>query len=80
MEVRIRLQKAGKLANHTFNYRIVVVGRRKSRQGRSLDIIGYYDSGKNPAVISVNKEKLDKWVKQGAQMTDTVRSLVKKVK
>ena len=80
MEVRIRLQKSGKLANRTFNYRIVAVGRNKSRQGRSLDILGYYDSAKKPAVISVDFTKLDKWVSQGAQMTDTVRSLVNRVK
>jgi len=43
-----------------------------------MDILGYYDPAKKPAVISLNKEKLEKWLKKGAQMTDTVRTLVKK--
>ncbi len=78
MEVRIRLQKAGKTANKKYNYRIVVIGRAKARQGRHLDILGYYDPAKKPAAVSVNLEKLNEWVKKGAQMSDTVRSLVHK--
>ena len=78
MEVRIRLQKAGKISNKNYNYRIVVISRSKARQGRHLDILGYYDPAKKPATMSVNLEKLDQWVKKGAQMSDTVRSLVNK--
>ena len=78
MEVRIRLQKAGKTANKNYNYRIVVISRAKARQGRHLDILGYYDPAKKPAVVSVDLAKLDQWVKKGAQMSDTVRSLVSK--
>ena len=78
MEVRIRLQKAGKLANKRYNYRIVVIGRAKARQGRHLDLLGYYDPARKPATFSVNREKLDQWVKKGAQMSETVRSLVNK--
>ena len=78
MEVRIRLQKIGKLTNKTYNYRIVAISRAASRQARNLDIIGYYDAAKKPAVISVNREKLNSWLKKGARMTDTVKSLVKK--
>ncbi len=77
MEVRIRLQKAGKTANKRYNYRIVVISRAKARQGRHLDLLGYYDPAKKPASVFVNREKLDQWLKKGAQMSDTVRSLVK---
>ncbi len=80
MELRIRLQKAGKTANKRYNYRVVVISRRASRQARNLDILGYYDPAKKPAVVSVNKEKLNEWVKKGAQMSDTVRSLLSKSK
>jgi small subunit ribosomal protein S16 len=80
MEVRVRLQKAGKTANKRYNYRIVAIKRESSRQARNLDIIGYYDPAKKPAVISINREKLDKWIKQGAQLSDTVKSLMKKTK
>jgi len=78
MEVRIRLQKAGKSAQKRYNYRIVAVGRSNARQSRSLDILGHYDPAKKPAVIAINQDKLNHWVKRGAQMSDTVRSLVKK--
>ena len=78
MEVRIRLQRAGKSAKKRYNYRVVAIARRKSRQGRHIEILGHYEPAKNPAVFSIDKEKLDKWLKRGAQMTETVHSLVKK--
>jgi len=78
MQVRIRLQKAGKSASKRYNYRIVAMSRASARQGRALEILGYYDPAKKPAVFSVKKEKLEKWLKNGAEMTDTVKSLVKK--
>lgn len=78
MEVRIRLQKAGKAANKVYNYRIVAMSRKEGRDGRNLDILGYYDPAKKPASVSIDHDKLQKWVEKGAQMSDTVRSLVKK--
>ena len=80
MEVRIRLQKAGKAASKRYNYRIVVISRAKARQARHLDLLGYYDPSKKPAVMSLNKDKLNVWVQKGAQMSDTVRSLLSKSK
>ena len=77
MEVRIRLQRAGKSASKRYNYRIVAISKTCTRDGRHLDLLGYYDPSKKPASISINKEKLDKWLKQGAQMSDTVRTLAK---
>ena len=77
MEVRIRLQKAGKTANKRYNYRIVAIGRAKSRQSSNLEILGFYDPSKKPAQLSLNQEKIENWVKKGAQMSDTVRSLLK---
>ena len=78
MEVRIRLQKAGNTASKHYNYRIVAVPRHRSRQARHLDLIGFYDSAKKPAVIQFNEEKLRNWLKKGATMSDTVRTLAKK--
>jgi small subunit ribosomal protein S16 len=80
MEVRIRLQRAGKTAKKRYNYRVVAISRTKSREGRHLDILGHYDPAKEPAVFVVDREKLDGWIKKGAQMSDTVRTLVKKLK
>ena len=80
MEVRIRLQKAGKSTSKRYNYRVVAISRAKSRDARHLDLLGYYDPAKKPAVVSINKEKLNKWLKQGAQMSATVKTLVKNLK
>jgi len=79
MEVKIRLQRAGKSASKRYNYRIVAISKTSSRDSRHLDLIGHYDPAKKPAVIEINREKLDKWLKQGAQMSDTVRTLAKKI-
>jgi small subunit ribosomal protein S16 len=78
MEVRIRLQKAGKTSSKVYNYRIVAMSRNEGRDGRNLEILGYYDPAKKPASVSIDHDKLQKWVEKGAQMSDTVRSLVKK--
>ncbi len=78
MEVRIRLQKAGKTSSKVYNYRIVAMSRNEGRDGRNLEILGYYDPAKKPASVSIEHDKLQKWVEKGAQMSDTVRSLVKK--
>ncbi len=80
MEVRIRLQRAGKSAKNRYNYRVVAMSRDQARDSRHLDIIGHYDAAKEPAVIKIDQEKLDKWIAKGASMTDTVRTLVKKSK
>lgn len=80
MEVRIRLQKAGKAATKSYNFRIVALPRKEGRDGRTLDILGYYDPAKKPAVFSLDKEKINAWVAKGAQLSDTVRSLMKKSK
>ncbi len=80
MEVRIRLQKVGKPANKRYNFRIVAISRQAARQSRNLEILGYYDPSKKPASLSINKEKLDQWVKKGARMSDTVKSLVSHTK
>ncbi len=80
MEVRIRLQKAGKSASKRYNYRIVAISRASARQGRNLETLGYYDPAKKPAAISIKEDKLQTWIDKGAQMTDTVKSLVKKNK
>ena len=80
MEVRIRLQKAGKAANKAYNYRIVALPRNEGRDGRALDILGYYDPAKKPAAYSIDKAKVNAWVAKGAQLSDTVKSLMKKAK
>jgi small subunit ribosomal protein S16 len=59
-------------------YRIVVADSRSPRDGRFIEEIGYYDPLKNPAVIKVDEEKARDWLANGAQVTDTARSLLVK--
>ena len=76
MAVKIRLNRMG-AKKHPF-YRIVVADSRSPRDGRFIEILGNYDSTKEPAVVHVDEEKVLDWMGKGAQPTDTVRSLLKK--
>ena len=76
MAVKIRLTRMGAKKNPF--YRIVVADSRSPRDGRFIEILGNYDSTKEPAVINVDEEKAIDWMSKGAQPTDTVRSLLKK--
>ena len=74
--VKIRLKRMG-MKKKPF-YRVVVADIRSPRDGRFIEEIGYYDPMKNPADIRIDNEKAIKWMKNGAQPTDTVRVLLKK--
>ena len=74
--VRIRLTRHG--AKKKPFYRIVVADLRSPRDGRFIDQIGFYDPTKNPSVVQFKKDKLAKWLQQGAQPTETVAQLIKK--
>ena len=60
-------------------YRIVVADERSPRDGRYIELIGTYDPLQNPAGVQIKKERLEKWLRNGAQPTDTVARLIKKV-
>lgn len=74
--VKIRLRRMG--AKKSPYYRIVVADSHFSRDGRCIEEIGTYDPLANPGALSVDKEKVQTWIKNGAQPTDTVRGLLKK--
>ena len=76
MAVKIRLRRMG--AKRAPFYRIVVADSRYPRDGRFIEEIGTYDTTKNPADIKVDVEKAQQWLKNGAQPTDTVKSILKK--
>jgi len=78
MEVCIRMQRIGKSINKVANYRIIAIAKPKSRDSKTLELLGYYDPTKKPASFSINQEKLDRWIKKGAVMSDTVKTLIKK--
>ena len=77
MAVKIRLRRMG--AKKAPFYRIVVADSRYPRDGRFIEEIGTYDPTRDPSVINVDLEKANKWIANGAQPTDTVRALLKKV-
>ncbi len=77
MAVKIRLARHG--AKKSPFYRVVVADSRSPRDGRFVEIIGQYDSTKNPAIINIDEEKAFKWLENGAQPTDTVKSLFSKL-
>jgi len=59
---------------------VVVADKRSPRDGKFLEILGNYDPKKPGMNYKVNVDRIDHWVKNGAQMSDTVRSIVKKAR
>lgn len=75
MAVKIRLRRMG--AKKSPFYRVVVADSRYPRDGRFIEELGIYNPLKNPAEIKIDGEKVQKWLKDGAQPTDSVRTLLK---
>ena len=76
MAVKIRLKRMGKKKSPF--YRVVVADSRVRRDGPAIDEIGYYNPMTEPAEIKIDGEKAKTWIANGAQPTDTVKSLLKK--
>ena len=76
MSVKIRLKRIG--AKKAPFYRVVVADSRYPRDGRFIEEIGYYNPLTNPVEINIDSEKANKWISNGAQPTETVKSLLKK--
>lgn len=76
MAVKIRLRRMG--AKKAPFYRIVVADSRSPRDGRCIEEIGYFDPMVEPAVVKVDADKAKQWIANGAQPTDTVKSILKK--
>lgn len=76
MSVKIRLTRMG--AKKKPFYRIVAVDSETRRDGRALEILGFYNPMTDPAQVQVNEEAVKAWMAKGAQPTDTVRALLAK--
>ncbi len=74
--LKIRLRREGS-RNHPF-YRLVVSDSRYRPTGRMVEIIGHYDPRTNPPTVVVDMERYENWVRNGAEASDTVRSLIKR--
>ncbi len=74
MSVKIRLARHG--AKKSPYYRVVVIDSRKPRNGRPIEEVGRYNPCVNPTMVKLDLEKIDTWIANGAQPTDTVARLI----
>ena len=75
MAVRIRLARMG--AKKKPFYRLVAADSESSRDGKFLEILGYYDPMKDPAVVKLHEDKVNYWLSKGARLTESARALLK---
>lgn len=73
--VRIRLRRVGLKAQPS--YRLVIQDSERSRDGRFIEIVGFYNPRTEPATISIDEERVFAWMKNGAKPTDSVHTLFK---
>ncbi|MDR1713017.1 MAG: 30S ribosomal protein S16 [Coriobacteriales bacterium] len=78
MAVKIRLARHG--AKKAPYYRVIVADARSPRDGRFIEEVGRYNPCANPTFIKLDLEKIDNWVKNGAQPTETVAKLIAQAK
>jgi small subunit ribosomal protein S16 len=73
--VKLRLMRMGKKKQPT--YRVVAADSRSPRDGRFIEIVGTYEPRAEPSVVRLDQAKVQKWLSQGAQPTETVAKLIK---
>ena len=78
MAVKIRLTRTGGRNNACF--RIVACDSRSPRDGRFIEILGWYDSNREGQNFELKLDKIEKWVGNGAQLSDTVASMVRRAR
>jgi small subunit ribosomal protein S16 len=71
----IRLARFG--AKKKPSYRVVVIDKERARNSRSVEVVGFYNPISQPPVVSLKHERIDYWVKSGAQPSETVTRLLK---
>ena len=76
--LRIRMTRVGKRKQP--QYRIVVMDQRKARNSDYVEVVGHYNPRQQPAAINLKAERIQYWLAQGAQPTDTVRSFLRRQK
>ncbi len=78
MSVKVRLTRTG--ANRDNCFRVVATDTRFPRDGRFIEMLGWYDPKKTGKNFGINMERINYWKNNGAQLSDTVRSLVRREK
>ncbi|MGH9326820.1 MAG: 30S ribosomal protein S16 [Terriglobia bacterium] len=74
--LKIRLARAG--AKKKASFRVVVIEEKRARNGRFVEILGFYNPRREPPEVALKHERVDYWLGVGAQPSDTVRSLLKR--
>src|SRR5206468_4558678 len=72
--VTIRLRRTGTTKRPS--YRVVVADSRSPRDGRFIEVLGHYSPLTQPPTVSIDRAKVDEWIKKGAQPSNTVRKLI----
>jgi small subunit ribosomal protein S16 len=72
----IRLSRFGKKKKPF--YRVVVIEKERARDGRDLEVVGHYNPLTSPKKVMLKHDRIEHWVKNGAQLSDTVKSLLEK--
>ena len=75
MAVRIRLTRVG--ATKRPAYRVIAIDKRRPRDGRALEILGFYDPLTEPATVQLDRAKIQDWIGKGAQPSETVVKLMR---
>lgn len=75
MAVRIRLTRVG--ATKRPSYRVVAIEKQRARDGRALEILGFYDPLTDPATVKLDADRIQAWISKGAQPSDTVVKLMR---
>ena len=76
MAVKIRLTRLG--AKKKPYYRLVAADSEAPRDGKFLEVLGTYDPMKDPAAVTVHKEKVQHWLGKGAMVSESARAILKK--
>jgi small subunit ribosomal protein S16 len=72
----IRLARFGAKKKPT--YRVVVIDKERARNSRSVEVVGHYNPIAKPAQVQLDRERIDYWIKNGAQPSETVSRLLKR--
>ena len=72
----IRLARFGAKKKPT--YRVVVIEKARARNSRSVEVVGFYNPVSQPQVVTLKHDRIEHWIKNGAQPSDTVTRLIKK--
>ncbi len=75
MAVKLRLMRMGKKKQPT--YRVVAADSRKARNGRFIEVVGFYDPRRDPSVVEIDNDKAVGWLRNGAQPTERVEKLLR---